>query len=66
MHTLFEGVVPVALNQLFKHIVDNQFITLQSINDNISHYCSDSSTKPAIIYRDGGVCTSFVFKQKGM
>ena len=65
MHTLFEGVVPHCLNQLFKHVVDEDLVTLQFINQSISTICSDSSAKPAVIYRVGGVGTNFIFKQKG-
>ena len=46
-------------------MVDEDLVTLQFINQLISTVCSDSSAKPAVIYRVGGVGTNFIFKQKG-
>ena len=46
-------------------VVDKDLVTLQFINQSISTICSDSSAKPAVIYRVGGVGTNFIFKQKG-
>jgi hypothetical protein len=65
MHTLFEGVVPHYLNELFKHLIDDDVVSLQYINQSLGLICGDGSTsKPATIFREGGNGTRFIFRQK--
>ena len=65
MRTLFEGVVPLVLNHLFKHLVDGGYVTLNCINECVAHF-SNGSSKPAVIYRDAAAGSNFHFKQKGI
>lgn len=65
MHTLFEGVSPLLLNQLFGYLISNHFVTLDEINSEIKRVCSDYSevdTLPSRVFFDNG---RFHFKQKG-
>lgn len=43
MHTLFEGVSPLLLNQLFDYLVSNHFVTLEEINSEMKQMCSGYS-----------------------
>ena len=65
MHSLFEGVGPHTLNCLFKHLINNGFVDLSTINKSISELCiglSEKSSLPSTIFHDSG---TFRFKQKG-
>jgi hypothetical protein len=62
MHTFFDGVAYLCLNELFKHSVDN-LIPLDETNASIVQYSSVQS-KPALIVRNGGPGSNFCLKQK--
>ena len=60
-----EGVGPHTLNCLFKHLINNGFVDLSTINKSISELCiglSEKSSLPSTIFHDSG---TFRFKQKG-
>ena len=74
LNMLFElinqsGVVPLALNQLFIHIIDdNKYLSLDQLNHAIQTFgygFSDMATKPAIIYQQSG-SKNYTIKQKGI
>lgn len=67
MHSIFEGVVNRHLNHLFHHIVENQYISLNEINEAIKCHqygYSEIDTKPRWIDRDSST-SDFIFKQSG-
>lgn len=67
MHLVFEGVVIRHLNHLFHHIVENQHMSLNDINEAIKYHqygYSELDTKPRWIDRESSN-SDFIIKQSG-
>ena len=67
MHSIFEGVVNRHLNHLFHHVVENQHMSLNDINEAIKYHqygYSEFDTKPRWIDRESSN-SDFIIKQSG-
>jgi hypothetical protein len=54
MHTLFEGVGQHTLNCLYKHLVDDGLLSLDSINRVVFTLCSGEESAPENVVQEGG------------
>ena len=68
MHSIFEGVSSLLLNQLFQWLINvKTIVSLDVVNNELQKLCdgySEIDSKPAPVYRDKSK-TNFHFKQKG-